>query len=32
VERLLQRALRHPMLAGVKRWMERYADLQNNNL
>jgi aminoglycoside/choline kinase family phosphotransferase len=25
VERLLQRALRHPMLAGVKRWMERYA-------
>jgi aminoglycoside/choline kinase family phosphotransferase len=27
VERLLQRALRHPMLAGVKRWMERYADL-----
>ncbi|MGA2242327.1 MAG: phosphotransferase [Verrucomicrobiota bacterium] len=25
VERLLQRALRHPMLAGVKRWMECYA-------
>jgi N-acetylmuramate 1-kinase len=25
VERLLQRALRHPMLAGVKRWMERNA-------
>ena len=25
VERLLQRALHHPMLAGVKRWMERYA-------
>ena len=25
VERLLQRALRHPMLAGVKRWMERHA-------
>jgi aminoglycoside/choline kinase family phosphotransferase len=25
VERLLQRALRHPTLAGVKRWMERYA-------
>jgi aminoglycoside/choline kinase family phosphotransferase len=25
VERLLQRALRHPMLAGVKQWMERYA-------
>ena len=25
VERLLQRALRHPMLAGVKRWMEHYA-------
>jgi N-acetylmuramate 1-kinase len=25
VERLLQRALRHPPLAGVKRWMERYA-------
>ena len=32
VERLLQRALRHPMLAGVKQWMERYADLQKNNL
>ena len=32
VERLLQRALRHSMLAGVKRWMERYADLQKNNL
>lgn len=26
VERLLQRALMHPVLAGVKRWMERYAD------
>ncbi|MGB8368112.1 MAG: aminoglycoside phosphotransferase family protein [Limisphaerales bacterium] len=25
VERLLQRALHHPMLAGVKRWMERHA-------
>ena len=25
VERLLQRALRHPMLIDVKRWMERYA-------
>jgi hypothetical protein len=25
VERLLQNALRHPMLAGVKRWMERHA-------
>jgi aminoglycoside/choline kinase family phosphotransferase len=25
VERLLQRALRHSMLGGVKRWMERYA-------
>ena len=25
VERLLQRALRHPMLAGVKQWMERHA-------
>ncbi len=25
VERLLQRALTHPMLAGVKRWMDRYA-------
>jgi len=25
VERLLQRALRHPMLAGVKQWMEHYA-------
>ena len=25
VERLLQRALRHPVLAGVKSWMERYA-------
>jgi aminoglycoside/choline kinase family phosphotransferase len=25
VERLLQRALRHPMLTGVKRWMERHA-------
>ena len=24
VERLLQRALRHPMLAGVKQWMKRY--------
>jgi aminoglycoside/choline kinase family phosphotransferase len=25
VERLLQRALTHPMLARVKQWMERYA-------
>jgi aminoglycoside/choline kinase family phosphotransferase len=25
VERLLQTALRHPMLAGVKRWFEEYA-------
>ena len=25
VERLLQKALRHPMLAGVKQWMERHA-------
>jgi aminoglycoside/choline kinase family phosphotransferase len=25
VERRLQRALRHPTLAGVKRWMEHYA-------
>jgi hypothetical protein len=25
VKRLLQRALRHPVLAGVKDWMERYA-------
>ena len=25
VERQLQRALRHPMLASVKRWMERHA-------
>jgi N-acetylmuramate 1-kinase len=25
VERLLQQALRHPLLADVKRWMERYA-------
>ncbi|MGA2178392.1 MAG: phosphotransferase [Verrucomicrobiota bacterium] len=25
VERLLQRALHHPMLAGVKRWMDRHA-------
>jgi N-acetylmuramate 1-kinase len=25
VERLLQRALLHPMLTGVKSWMERYA-------
>jgi hypothetical protein len=25
VERRLQRSLRHPMLAGVKRWMERHA-------
>ena len=24
VERLLHKALRHPTLAGVKRWMERY--------
>jgi N-acetylmuramate 1-kinase len=28
VQRLLQRALAHPMLAGVKQWMERYADLK----
>lgn len=26
VERLLQKALRHPILAGMKRWMKRYAD------
>jgi len=26
VERLLWRALRHPQLAGVKWWMERYAE------
>jgi N-acetylmuramate 1-kinase len=26
VERLLQRALRHPMLVGVNGWMERYAE------
>jgi aminoglycoside/choline kinase family phosphotransferase len=25
IERLLQTALRHPMLAGVKRWFEQYA-------
>jgi hypothetical protein len=25
VERLLQKALRHPMLAGVKQWMEHHA-------
>jgi len=25
VERLLQRALRHPMLAGMKRWFDQYA-------
>ena len=25
VERLLQRALRHPMMAGVKQWIDRYA-------
>ena len=25
VERLLQRALAHPILTGVKQWMERYA-------
>jgi len=25
VERLLQRALRHPMLAGVKNWFDQYA-------
>jgi aminoglycoside/choline kinase family phosphotransferase len=25
VERLLQTALRHPILAGVKRWFEQYA-------
>jgi N-acetylmuramate 1-kinase len=25
VEAMLQRALRHPMLAGVKQWLERYA-------
>lgn len=28
VERLLQKALRHPMLAGVKQWMECYAVFQ----
>jgi N-acetylmuramate 1-kinase len=28
VERLLQRALRHPILAGVKQWMEHYAEFQ----
>jgi hypothetical protein len=28
VEHLLQRALRHPALAAVKRWMERYAGLK----
>lgn len=26
VERLLQRALTHPTLTGVKRWMDRYAN------
>lgn len=26
VARLLQRALQHPALSGVKQWMERYAD------
>ncbi len=26
VQRLLQRALAHPMLAGVKHWMEHYAN------
>ncbi len=28
VERLLQRALRHPVLAGVKQWMERFAEFK----
>ena len=28
VERLLQKALRHPMLTGVKRWMEQYGKEQ----
>jgi aminoglycoside/choline kinase family phosphotransferase len=28
VGRLLQRALAHPMLTGVKQWMERYADFK----
>jgi N-acetylmuramate 1-kinase len=28
VERLLQNALAHPLLAGVKQWMERYAKLR----
>jgi len=28
VERLLQTALRHPMLAGVKRWFDEYAKLE----
>ena len=28
VERLLQRALAHPILAGVKKWMERYAEFK----
>jgi aminoglycoside/choline kinase family phosphotransferase len=27
VERLLQRSLRHPVLAGVKQWMERCANV-----
>jgi len=27
VQRLLQKALTHPTLAGVKRWMDQYADL-----
>jgi len=26
VERLLQRALSHPVLSGVRRWMDHYAD------
>ena len=29
VQHLLQRALVHPALAGVKRWMDRYVDLGN---
>lgn len=28
VKRLLQRALAHPTLAGVKHWMERYAEFK----
>jgi N-acetylmuramate 1-kinase len=28
VEHLLQRALRHPLLSGVKQWMERYAEFK----